>query len=104
MVYFRENEVPTALNLLALLFENFQLCVQNMGHFSDWIACRRGVHQGCPIAPYLFLVVSQMLNEIIHKNAHVEGLEWGGFHYKIFQYADDTEFILKSKQGVFDIL
>ena len=69
--------------------------MSNMGHLSEFFDCTRGVHQGCPIAPYLFLVVAQFLFQLIQRNGHIRGITIGdSIELKSLQYADDTKMTL----------
>jgi hypothetical protein len=67
------------------------------------INCRRGVRQGDPMSPLLFLMAAELLQCIINK-AHQQGIfqspipprDDAGF--PIIQYADDTIMIMKASQ------
>ena len=55
----------------------------------------RGIRQGDPLSPFLFLLVSKVLGAIInklHDNGHFERFMVGkdSVHIPILQYADDT--------------
>ncbi len=54
------------------------------------ISARRGLRQGCPISPYLFLVTAEILAIYIRKNKKIKGIKIGDVEYKLLQYADDT--------------
>jgi hypothetical protein len=67
------------------------------------INCQRGVRQGDPLSPLLFVLAADLLQSIINK-AHQQGLlqlpipskDEAGF--PIIQYADDTILIMKASQ------
>ena len=44
-----------------LLFSEFQLCTINGGHISGWFTPERGIHQGCPISGYNFILCVEIL-------------------------------------------
>ena len=58
---------------------------------------KRGVRQGCPIAPLLFILTSELLAKNIRQDNAIKGLEIPGrsFPLKVKMYADDTTFFLK---------
>lgn len=61
---------------------------------SDWFKLERGVRQGCPLSPYLFILCVEVLADAIRKNQNVKGIFVNGNEIKISQYADDTTLIL----------
>lgn len=57
---------------------------------SSWFSIHRGVRQGDPISPYLFLLVSEVLASMIKCNPRIRGYDIHGIEVKLSQYADDT--------------
>ena len=51
---------------------------------------KRGCRQGDPIAPYLFLLVAEILSRIIENSSSIKGITIGKHNYKLTQFADDT--------------
>jgi hypothetical protein len=48
-----------------------------IGELTDYFECKRGVRQGDPLDPYLFILAADGLNKMIHKEiraGHLEGL------------------------------
>lgn len=54
----------------------------------------RGIRQGCPVAPYLFLLSAQILSSLILES-DVQGITVAGREITISQVADDTTLFLK---------
>ena len=55
---------------------------------------QRGVRQGCPLSPYLFILSVEVLATAIRNNTNVKGISVNNEEIKISQYADDTTLIL----------
>jgi Reverse transcriptase (RNA-dependent DNA polymerase) len=72
------------------------------GHPDTYFECRKGVRQGDPLSPYLFLLVAEGLNKILSMGislGHFEGLGPSiltGHKILNLQYADDTLLFLKT--------
>ena len=93
---------------VSILYNNSNACVINNGHSTGYFQVSRGVRQGCPLSPYLFILCAEVLAlRILHCN-DIRGIRIDAYEYKILQYADDTAFVLDnciaSLQKVFDIL
>ena len=55
---------------------------------------QRGVRQGCPLSPYLFILSAEVLATAIRKNTNIKGISVNDVEIKLSQYADDTTLIL----------
>ena len=61
-----------------------------------WITCRRGLPQGGPMSPYLFLIVADTLQAMIRDSAdEIKHPIDQSASCAMFQYADDTLIVLK---------
>ena len=88
------NFGPSAIQWIKLFYHNTESCILNNGWSSDFFKLERGVRQGFPLSPYLFILWVEILAETMRKNKNIKGLTIDGQEIKISQYADDTTLIL----------
>ena len=69
---------------------NIESAALNNGCLTNWFRPSRGVHQGCPLSPYLFILSAEVLANKIRQDLHVKGIEILGNELRLSQYADDT--------------
>lgn len=75
-------------------FQNIQSCTTNSGLTSNYFSPRRGVRQGCCVAPYLFVAAMEILSIQIRQNPHIKGISVGEGSVRITLFADDlTAFV-----------
>ena len=75
-------------------YHNTESYILNNGWSSAFFKLGRGVRQGCPLSPYLFILCAEILAETITKNENIKGITINEQEIKISQYADDTTLIL----------
>ena len=103
------NISETFIGWVKLLFVNASATVNLNGNQGDNFRIERGVRQGCPLAPYLFLIVGEVLTHVI-KKAVKEGrlrgvsLPGGKSQQSISQYADDSSFMVRGDKRYVDEL
>jgi hypothetical protein len=61
-----------------IFYKNIKSCVINNGHCSERFSLGRGVRQGDPLSPYLFLLAAEILASSI-TNQNIKGIK----HVKI---------------------
>ena len=66
----------------------------NNGWASNFFSVHRGVRQGCPLSPHLFILSAEILAKAIQKNTDIKGLMVKDTEIKLSQYADNTTLIL----------
>ena len=76
------------------LYSNAQAAVSNNGWISKFFSISRGVRQGCPLSPYLFIICAEILAHSVRKNPNIKCVSWEGRPVNILMYADDTTIIL----------
>ena len=70
--------------LVRTFYENIQSCVINNGTASDYFNLERGVRQGDPLSPYLFILAVETMAIAIRENVEIKGIK----------YADNTTAVL----------
>ena len=93
-------------NMVKTLYTDIQSCTVNEGWSSEWFSPTRGLRQGCPASPYLFLIVAEILAQKIRNNPEIKGIKIKGQEKKLSQFADDTVLFSlyedKSLNGIID--
>ena len=93
MEALRRMRVPQKyVNIIQSLYTNTQFNVEIEGHSSTWKTQETGIRQGCPLSPYLFLVVMTVLFADIYKKIGATLIKHRvpGTDYNEVLYADDT--------------
>ena len=84
---------PSLIAWIKLFYTDIASCVQNNGWASEFFSLNRGVRQGCPLSPYLFLLCVEVLGSTIRNDKQIKGIEVMNSECKISQYADDATLI-----------
>lgn len=74
---------------------------------SDPVTLHRGLRQGCPLSPLLYVLIAESLGQAIRQDPRIQGLHitgGNGLTDKITQYADDATLILKDENSVKELL
>ncbi|KAF8672185.1 hypothetical protein HU200_049753 [Digitaria exilis] len=70
-----------------------------------WFQCRRGLRQGDPLSPYLFIIVADVLKQLILRHsADLEHPLVSGVPCPVLQYADDTLILLRGNCSAASVL
>ena len=82
-----------------IILHNRTFCVKNGGHISGSYLMQRGVRQGCPLSPLIFIIAIELLGISTRQSDSIKGIQVRIRHFpvthKIKQYADDTTFLLR---------
>ena len=89
---------PSIVQWFKTFYNNTESCILNNGWASNFFMVHRGVRQGCPLSPYLFILSAEILAKAIRKCADIRGLLVKDTEIKLSQYADDTTLILDGSE------
>lgn len=75
---------------VSTFYTNIESAVLNNGFTTDWFKPSRGVRQGCPLSPYLFILSAEILAHKIRQDPEFKGIKLFGNNVKLSLFADDT--------------
>ena len=93
---------PSFISWVDLFYFRVQSAVNVNGYLSSFFTLSRGVRQGCPLSPLLYVLVSEVLAASIRSSPRISGLCLPGSSplSPISQYTDDTSLILCSDDAI----
>ena len=75
---------------ISTFYTNSESSVLNNGFCTSYFKLSRGVRQGCPLSPYLFILAAEVFATKSRQDKTVRGITIFGTESKISQFADDT--------------
>ena len=80
------------INVIKSWYKDTKFKVEIEGESSEWMAQETGIRQGCPLSPYLFIIVMTVMFSEIHKELGATLIEKrvDGIAFDEILYADDT--------------
>ena len=89
------NFGPSFIQWIRVRYKNVSSCVMNNGFTTGPFPLGRGVRQGDPLSPYLFILAIETLAIRIRQDSFIQGLKTGEEETKLSLFADDMTCILK---------
>ena len=83
-------------------YNDIESCVSYNGHISERFKLGRGVRQGDPLSPYLFILCAEILARSILSNNEIKGIKVDDSEFILTQLADDTTFFLDNNEQSFE--
>ena len=65
---------------------------------TEYFCLQRGCRQGDPISPYSLILCAEVLGHMIRQNNTINGIVINRNHFKLSQYADDTQMFLDGSE------
>ena len=84
------------INLVKVAFFGCMTYANVNGHLSAPIYIGRGLHQGNPLSPILFIIVAQILTNKLKNNTDIKGIKVSGVDILLSLFADDTDIFLEA--------
>ena len=78
---------------ISTFYTNIESAAINNGFTTNWFKPSRGVRQGCPLSPYLFVLSVELLLNKIRQDPNIKGVKIFGNEIKVSQFADDTNLL-----------
>ena len=78
-------------------YNSISSCVINNGFSTPTFNVKRGVRQGDPLSPSLFIIVLELLALSIHNNDQIKGIAVDGSEIKLVIFADDMTSFVRDK-------
>ena len=94
---------PSFIGWIDLFYSSVQNAVKVNGYLSPFFGLSRGVQQGCPLSPLLYVLYPEVLACNIRSNSRIKGLSIPGCPTTlspICQYADDTSLVVTSDDSI----
>jgi len=73
-----------------IFYANIESAVMNNGFATNWFKPSRGVRQGSPLSPYLFILGAEILLNRLRQTVEIKGINLFGNKVKMSQFANDT--------------
>ena len=90
---------PVFRSWVKILQTNPQSCIVNNGHLCRFFDVKRGVQQGCPLSPYIFILTIEILANAIRSCPEIQGISIYKHETKLNLYADDVTLLLRDIPG-----
>ena len=89
---------------ISIFYTHISSCVMINGVQSEAFYVSRGVRQGCPLSPLLYVLMAETIPCAIRSNAAIDGICLPGNKcFKVCQYADDTSLIVLSDRALIEV-
>jgi hypothetical protein len=77
------------LNIIKAIYRKPVANIKINGEKLEVIPLKSGIRQGCPLSPYLFNIILEVLARAIRRQKEIKGIQIGKDEVKISVFADD---------------
>ena len=94
------NFGPNFIQWTQIIYNDISSCIINNNVTSQYFKIERGVRQGDPLSPYLFIISVELLAISLKMNSNINGINIDSREYKLTMYADDLTLTLSNTSSV----
>ena len=76
-------------------YKNISSCIFNNGFATPYFQLKRGVRQGDPLSPYLFIITLELSAINIRNNDQIRGIKVDGNEINLVIFADDMTTLVR---------
>ena len=98
------NFGESLIDWIKLFYKDATSCVTNNGYLSSFFEIQRGVRQGCPLSPTLFIMCIELLSYEVSNNKDIKGINIHDEEIKNTLFADDATFLTDGSDKSFKTL
>ena len=98
------NFGPSLIRWIQILYKNISSTVMNNGYTTAPFKIFRGVRQGDPLSPYLFIICLEILAINIRLDKDIHGIMVGNEEIKLETFADDMTAFLRDHASLDTLL
>ena len=97
---------PFFIRCVETIMQDRLSCVRNGGYISRFFKMARGVRQGCPVSPLLFILTAELFMKAIRNDNNIKGIKlpYCQTALKGLQYADDASLFLRDRLDFREVL
>ena len=86
------------IDWIRVLYANASTKVKLNGYYTNSISLNRGLRQGCPLSPSLYVLIIELFALLLRNNPNIVGFKVGGEKIVSMHYADDATIVIKQNK------
>ena len=91
------------ISWIEIILKDISSQIKINGLLSDDILIVRGVRQGDPLSALLYVIIAEVLGNLIRSNKDINGIAINSIEQKILQYGDDIQIIVTTDKSINEV-